>query len=71
MKIEGNYWAFIAYNADHEKSMLCPGMILLTELDVSVDVSGLQRNFYDNALFQSKNEAIDAMIAQLESMKNG
>jgi len=70
-EITGKHWAFIMVNVANQLKVMCPAMVKLEEVYFDVEVSGLKRNFYDNAIFNSKEEAIDAMIAQLEAMKNG
>ena len=68
--ITGKHWAFLACNAEHKMKILCPGMMKLEEIYFDIEANGLKQNFYQSAQFKSKEEAIDAMIAQLQSLKN-
>ena len=69
-KVTGKHWSFLMVNSEHQLKVLCPPLIKLEEVYFDISVDGLRKNFYDNSLFKTKNEAIDAMIAQLEKLKN-
>lgn len=71
MAITGKHWSFIMINVEYQMKIMCPAMLKLEEVYFDIEASGLKRNFYDNAIFKSKEDAIDAMIAQLEALKNG
>lgn len=71
MKFEGNYWCFITHDINHKPILIAPGMITLQEDEFNHDVNGLKANYMDNALFPTRNEAIDYMILHLMELKNG
>ena len=71
MKFEGNYWHFIIHDINCKPVLLAPGMIRIQEAEFNHDVNGLKANYMDNALFKTKNEAVEYMIAHLEQMKDG
>ena len=71
MEIKGSYWAFWTFDLNHNHNLICPGMLQLKSTHFDVEKDGLKANFYDSSLFHSRNEAIDSMIKQLESLKHG
>ncbi len=71
MEVRGEFWAFWAFDKNHKEILVCPGLIQMKRGYFDVEQNGLKANFYNNALFKSKDEALDRFIGLLEDMKNG